>query len=283
MLLDAATEIRDQVSAGVVKQYEQQMLACGQLIENASEDELLLELSNRGRLFIHVALESDEYRYGDHPISCSLKLPEGLSDDDAKYILGMTSLGWARNLSLQDYSSEFDGLTPDVCIRAQKLGDPEKGRKLRVKPGRAARFFRKASTKSKSAKRSAVDEARELLLFALEADRNENDDVLKFHDPVIHHLSAYDGIGNILLDYRVIEIAEVPVPDVDPATSVSDRTKTVLRRFLARVEVGLCKRPRTTGSLAEIRFRRPGYHSVTVVYECKLFEDGQWLFMQPYD
>lgn len=125
---------------------------------------------------------------------------------------------------------------------------------------------------------SAVHLAMTNLLAAMEACRDEDDDRLTSHIPPIHAIHPF-AISHVLVDYRLVSMIELPVPLIDPLLPASKTAKPITRLFSAIVEVSICDRPRQRTPLAEIRRLRPDLRIVTIEYEGKEFDDGEWLFL----
>ena len=113
---------------------------------------------------------------------------------------------------------------------------------------------------------------------ALDACRDEDEDRLKAHAPPIAAIHPF-SISGILLDYEIVEIRRVPTPVFDSSLPPERQTKPVRQMYEATVRVTLCQRPNYRASLEEIRQLQPGRHEETVIYQCKEFNDGEWLFL----
>jgi hypothetical protein len=114
------------------------------------------------------------------------------------------------------------------------------------------------------------------LRAALDACRDE--ERLNDHTPRIVAFHSF-SISGILLDYEIVSIRPVETPVNDLSIPLGERTKPVRQMFEAVVRVVLCDRFYYQCSLDEIRQIRPGCREETITYECKEFEDGDWLFM----
>jgi hypothetical protein len=91
----------------------------------------------------------------------------------------------------------------------------------------------------------------------------------------IHHSFL---IGSILLDFNIMSIEQLPVPIIDADTPPEKRTKPVRNCFLARVMATVCDRPAVRMTLAALEASAVRRRELIVEYECKEFEDGNWLF-----
>ena len=69
------------------------------------------------------------------------------------------------------------------------------------------------------------------------------------------------------------------MPAYDPLLPLHQQTKPVRQMFEATVRVILCHRPSYRTTLGEIRRMQPGRREDIVVYECKEFKDGEWIFL----
>jgi len=116
------------------------------------------------------------------------------------------------------------------------------------------------------------------LTAALNACRDEDEDRLKGHAPPIHAIHPF-SISEILLDFTIERVRELPVPAYDPLLPLHQQTKPVRQMFEATVRVILCHRPSYRTTLGEIRRMQPGRREDIVVYECKEFKDGEWIFL----
>jgi hypothetical protein len=81
------------------------------------------------------------------------------------------------------------------------------------------------------------------------------------------------SVGHVLIDYQILSLAERPHHPPEPGV------RPIRRFFQAIVELGLCERPSTRESLANLRRTRPGFHRKITVFEGREFDDGTWLFM----
>jgi|GEM_PF-2936898 len=113
---------------------------------------------------------------------------------------------------------------------------------------------------------------------AFEACRDEDEDRLKQHAPSIHTIHPF-SVSSILLDYQILSVRQLPAPIQDSSAPPDQRTKPVRQMFEATVHVVLCDRPNYRASLDEIRRLQPGRREETIVYECKEFKDGDWIFL----
>lgn len=119
MLIDAAIDIRDQVQHAVQTQFEQQMKDAGQLMEHATVEQLLQELSNREKPCVMLVLDNDEFRYEENvPMSGQLLWNDFLSKEDVQYIVSVLMVGWAKDFDMRAYSDEFDGTPPSLKLSA---------------------------------------------------------------------------------------------------------------------------------------------------------------------
>lgn len=118
------------------------------------------------------------------------------------------------------------------------------------------------------------------LAEVLEACRDDDADEARLmnHVPRIDGIHPF-GISTVLLEFSIAKITQLPTPIFDPTLPPENRTKPVRQLFEAVVNVVLCDRPKYRTTLAEIRRFQPGRRSEMVVYECKEFEDGQWIFL----
>jgi hypothetical protein len=116
------------------------------------------------------------------------------------------------------------------------------------------------------------------LTETLNACRDEDEDRLKNHVPRLMSIHPF-SIGWILLEFEIMKIVKLPTPIHDPSLPLGQRTKPVRQLFDATVSVVLCTRPKYRGSLDEVRRLQVGRREDVVVYECKEFMDGDWIFM----
>jgi sRNA-binding carbon storage regulator CsrA len=110
-LLDQAIEIRDAVAPKIQKEFEEQMAECGMLIDTATELQLLHELDNRGRHFVALVLDNDEFRYDANAVVTGrLTWNDSLMEEDAKYFLKALVDNWVKGFNEQEYLiNEYDG------------------------------------------------------------------------------------------------------------------------------------------------------------------------------
>jgi hypothetical protein len=124
MLLDTALNLRDQVAQGVIKQYEEQLKQTGQIMEDATVDQLLEALDEKGKPFIAVVLEDDEFRYQENrPMKGRMVWNSMLEKQDVQYFVTNIAFQWAKDLDITAYSEEFDGNPPDLEFSVGELGD----------------------------------------------------------------------------------------------------------------------------------------------------------------
>jgi hypothetical protein len=122
MLIDACLDIQGQMESRAPQRHEEQLRQAGMLLDSASDDQLLQELSNRGRLFFAFIIDNDEFRYQEGlPIEGQLKWTDSLNESDVKYIFTRLSVEWCRHFDVDSYSDEFDGNPPQVKYIAGEL------------------------------------------------------------------------------------------------------------------------------------------------------------------
>src|SRR5215207_3082637 len=92
------------------------------LIEGASDEDLLYELSNRGKDFFAFILDDDEFRYQENrPMKGQLRWSDSLNKTDVQYIIASMAVGWAKDLDMNAYSDDFDGSPPELEFSANEL------------------------------------------------------------------------------------------------------------------------------------------------------------------
>jgi hypothetical protein len=120
---------------------------------------------------------------------------------------------------------------------------------------------------------SPVDVAMSYLKEVLDAYCEERADLLSEQSPLNLGLLDDFSVGHVLIDYQILSLAERPHHPPEPGV------RPIRRFFQAIVELGLCERPSTRESLANLRRTRPGFHRKITVFEGREFDDGTWLFM----
>jgi hypothetical protein len=124
LLLDAALNLRDQIAEGVIKQYEEQMKQTGQFMEDTTVEQLLEALDEKGKPFIAIVLEDDEFRYQENrPMKGRMVWNWILNKEDVQYLITNFAFEWAKDFDINAYSDEFDGGPPDLEFSVGELGD----------------------------------------------------------------------------------------------------------------------------------------------------------------
>ena len=122
-LLDKAIAIRDAVQVKVQREVEEQFAECGMLIDTASENQLLRQLEERGRFFVALILDNDEFRYDEKAVVTGrLTWDSGLTESDAKYFLKALTDNWVQGFDEHEYLiEEYDGRGLQFEINIEQL------------------------------------------------------------------------------------------------------------------------------------------------------------------
>jgi hypothetical protein len=121
MLIDGAMNIRDEISSALQRRLEEQWKEAGMLIEHVSVEQLLREITSRGKPFVAFVMDDDEFHYGDNPMKGRLLWNDYLTSDDVKYLIASLAVGWAKNLDMNKYNDEYDGKPPELEFSASEL------------------------------------------------------------------------------------------------------------------------------------------------------------------
>jgi hypothetical protein len=121
-------------------------------------------------------------------------------------------------------------------------------------------------------------EVKKMLDVALEACRNDAEASLSNHNPPMGVISPW-SVSDVLLDFEVTDVQQLPTPVDDPSVPASKKTKPVRLIWRAVVKVVLCDRPRQAMPVAELRRLQPGRRESEAVLIAKQFADGDWIFM----
>jgi hypothetical protein len=121
-------------------------------------------------------------------------------------------------------------------------------------------------------------EVKKMLDIALEACRNDAEPSLSKHNPPMGFISPW-SVSDVLLDYAVTDVHQLPTPVDDPSVPASKKTKAVRLMWRAIVKIVLCDRPRQAMPVAELRRLQPGRRESESVLIAKQFVDGDWIFL----
>jgi hypothetical protein len=120
-LIEQVLEFKDRIKDAVRSEYDQEQRRLGMLVEHADVDQLLWQLEYRGKLFVALILDDDEFRYSeDAPIKGQLVFNRGLDVEDVKYLLGVLNREWVKGFDRRQYLRDcFDSRAPavDIAIR----------------------------------------------------------------------------------------------------------------------------------------------------------------------
>lgn len=185
-----------------------------------------------------------------------------------------------------EYDGKKVGPIPDATLRhlarhgaiSPQTNVWKTGMDAPVSASRVKNLFANIVEASIVSESSPNETVTQYLIESLEACRDEDQDRLKQHTPALHAMHPFT-VSSILLDYEILSVRQLPTPIQDSATPPEKRTKPVRQMFEATVHVVLCQRPNYRTTLHEIRRLQPGRREETIVYECKEFKDGDWLFL----
>lgn len=122
-----------------------------------------------------------------------------------------------------------------------------------------------------------TDIAKAYLAKALDAERYDQKDRLRHHEPPLG--IAVILVSRILLDYTILSVTTETPPRFDPKIPLGQQTRPVSQMFEAVVSVTLCDRPNYPGTFAELLASRPKTYSENWKFNCKEFTDGYWFFL----
>jgi hypothetical protein len=134
MLLDAALDLKSQVQEEARREIKEYEIA--DLISQASFEQLLEGLKERGKPFFLFTLEDDEFRYKDNvPIKGDLSWTDDLNPADVQWIILNLTSAWANKLDLEWYQNEFDNELPKVSFSID-VSDEEAARLMSITDAR---------------------------------------------------------------------------------------------------------------------------------------------------
>jgi len=122
-IFDQVLDIEAKITPHIQNQILSRMEECGELLEHASDEQLLEQLLDRGREFLILLLDNDKYRHRENtPMRGKLWWSCGF-EDDGKYVLMRVGTDWSQS-RMEEYLEECEGKPYSIELDAREF-DPE--------------------------------------------------------------------------------------------------------------------------------------------------------------